>query len=300
MAAKAAGTALLSIPPAAYMYERFSGPSSPHLPVSYDENVALHFRSRPFTVLSRIGAIVVALPPLAVSPSPDLLTDTLISLGPAFIKLGQQLSIRPDLLPPPYLPALAKLHDNCPAFDTVTAHGFIEAELGSAVDALFPGGLELVAAASLGQVYRGELATGGTVAVKVQRPDVAKAVALDLYIVHSLAKTFDFLTSPLREVTDWTDLVGTFAAGSYGELDYKQEARCQEAFREELTKASKINVYVPRVYKSHSTGTVLTTEWIDGVKLSDCSDATINKLIPVGVEFFMVQLLTMGTFHSDP
>jgi aarF domain-containing kinase len=290
-----------SVPLLAYGFETLSPLPSSDLPQVYSPGaLSEHFISKPFTVLRRVSQLVASLPPLAVSPTPEKLTETLIDLGPAFIKLGQQLSIRPDLLPPRYLEALSKLQDNCPAFDDAVAFRIIATELGTPVTTLFPDGLVRVAAASLGQVYRGRLASSNSlVAVKVQRPDIKPIVALDLFLVHSFFRLFDALSSPFRAVPpDFANLVSSFAHGSYGEVDYAVEASSQAHFKEALER-HKIDVYVPSVFPEHSTERVLTTEWIDGVKISDCDSDTINSLIPTGVEMFMCQLLSIGRFHAD-
>jgi len=305
MAARRAALALAALPPAlAFTYEKTLS-SPPRLPKLYSSHaLASHYMEQPFTVLSRLVEVTSYIPRLVVDPSPENLTNALTSLGPAFIKFGQQLSIRPDLLPPEYLPSLSTLTDNCPSFSTATAHKIIEAELRCPLTTVFPDGLTLVAAASLGQVYKGTLKQSGImVAVKVQRPDVRSMVSLDLFIVHFLSALFDFTTVHFRHrdsnSSEFTALVETFAAGSYSELDYVNEAKQQIRFKEGL-KPMNINVHIPDVHFDYSTGRIITTSWIDGIKLSSCTDAVINKLIPVGVELFLAQLLDLGMFHADP
>jgi aarF domain-containing kinase len=246
------------------------------------------------------------------------LRELLVALGPAFIKLGQIFSIRPDLLPAPVLFELQKLCDAVPPYSTAEAIALIEEELGEHVSEVFRG-LEAdsrpVAAASLGQVYRCFLRANPSkgitneieVAVKVQRPGMIAAVSLDLYITRSImlgiesAKAFLMNTGILvhRKQFD-VNMLDNFASASYFELDYEHEARNQEVFAEKLRMHSVKKVYIPKVYRRGTSRRVLTTEWIDGIQLAKSSPAVIKELVPVGVECFLVQLLDMGFFHGDP
>jgi predicted unusual protein kinase regulating ubiquinone biosynthesis (AarF/ABC1/UbiB family) len=196
-------TGFVAAPPAsAFLYEQSQTPLP--LPVSYSAAALhTHFLLQPYTVLRRVSQIVSHVPSLLLSPSPALLTSSLLELGPAFIKLGQQLSIRPDLLPETYLSSLAALHDNCPTFSDDIAKEIIATELNvPSLDGIFEQPLERVAAASLGQVYKGTLRSSGEeVAVKVQRPNILHTVALDLFIVHELARAWDSLIAPVVRCT---------------------------------------------------------------------------------------------------
>jgi aarF domain-containing kinase len=160
------------------------------------------------------------------------LAELLSQLGPSFVKLGQALSLRPDLLPKPYLEALSELQDGLAPFDSYTAFEVIEQSLGRPLEDMFshitP---EPVAAASLGQVYKATLAsTGETVAVKVQRPGIGESIAIDMLLLrrllHVVDTSQDFLTQPL------VPLVDEFSARLFGELDYIQEGHHCERFSE--------------------------------------------------------------------
>jgi len=152
-----------------------------------------------------------------------------------------------------------------------------------------------------GQVYKAKLVeTGEEVAIKIQRPGMLRSFSLDLFMLHMLGDAIDsFLTTFTRQAPYHRDLFDTFALGSYSELDYEKEASHQMHFKKELAKR-KCRVKIPSVHLDYTTQRVLTTEWIGGVKLADAPKETIRKLIPDGVELFLVQLLDIGTFHSDP
>ncbi|GMH55703.1 hypothetical protein TrRE_jg9801 [Triparma retinervis] len=303
---KVAGTLIgLPVSLGAYEFLHSSISPSPPLPLSYSPTMlSTHYTHKPFTVISRIITVASSIPPLLLFNTPTKLTSTLISLGPAWIKFGQQLSIRPDIIPPNYLQGLSSLHDNCPSFPDSEALSIIEEELSSTIEETFhPNSLHRVAAASLGQVYKGRLlSTNESVAVKVQRPGISRSVSLDLYIARLLCLLADKVVPMVSsQKTMYVELCDCFAGGSWGELDYMREGRNQELFREELGKRG-VKVKIPRVHSELHSGSskILITSWVDGVKLSSCPPSVINRLIPVGVELFLTQLLDIGKFHSDP
>jgi aarF domain-containing kinase len=314
------------------------------LPREYDRNaIEEYWKQRPISVLSRIGSIGLEFTPLffnylvdfklrkhdasststtttttSTTSNSDLeekyrrhaieLRKALTRLGPAFIKFGQQLSIRPDLLPACVLKELQTLCDAVDPIPDEVAFQIIKEDLGgkTAADELGNLGLldmediELVAAASLGQVYKAKLKSGENVAIKVQRPDMVERVSLDLFLLNQYGLFLDTIFEILTEQVPFhVDFIDCFAKGSYLELDYENEAKNQEYFRRELSKR-KSKVYIPKVYPHLTSRRVLTTEWIDGVKLANADRDTIKRLIPIGVELFMTQLLDIGAFHSDP
>ncbi len=230
------------------------------------------------------------------------LRETLTRLGPAFIKIGQALSTRPDILPVPYLDELSKLQDQLPPFPNEIALRFIHEELGRPAEEIYaeltPGP---VAAASLGQVYKGKLPTGETVAVKVQRPDLLEQITLDVYILRSLAawaqKTFPAIRSDLVAILD------EFASHLFEEMDYIQEGKNSERFDQLYGYLPEI--YIPKIYWEYTNRRVLTMEWINGTKLNQpqrIQDQGIDArhLIDVGVQCSLRQLLEHGFFHADP
>ena len=158
--------------------------------------------------------------------------------GPAFVKIGQSLSIRTDLLSPAYIKGLTKLQDKVKPFPTPVARRIIERELGlKSVDKMFVGGIgEVVASASLGQVFRATLKADGTdVAIKVQRPDVINNVALDLHLLHQAAP---LAKKVLKIQQDFVGLVNSWGTGFVNELDYSQEAANSEDFNAGIRKTS--------------------------------------------------------------
>ncbi|MFQ6537445.1 MULTISPECIES: ABC1 kinase family protein [Aphanothece] len=229
--------------------------------------------------------------------------DTLTSLGPCFIKVGQALSTRPDLVRRDWLDQLTQLQDNLPAFPQAVALRTIEAELGAPVEQLF----ELfpdypVAAASLGQVYKALLPDGHWVAVKVQRPDLPLILRRDLVIIRLLA----ILTAPLLPLNlgfGLDEIIDEFGRTLFDEIDYRKEADNAERFAALF--ASHPEVTVPRVERQLSTQRVLTTSWIHGTKLQERQVLEARHLDPTalirtGVVAGLQQLLEFGYFHADP
>ncbi|HEY9615858.1 MAG TPA: AarF/ABC1/UbiB kinase family protein, partial [Microcoleaceae cyanobacterium] len=230
------------------------------------------------------------------------LREMLTKLGPAFIKVGQALSTRPDLVPPLYLEELAKLQDQLPAFDNAIAFQFIREELGSPPDEIYAELTEFpIAAASLGQVYRGKLKTGEEVAVKVQRPGLAQAVTLDMYILRQMAALAMRRIKQIR--SDLVGIMDEFASRIFEEMDYEQEGRNAERFAQLY--GHMPDIYVPRIYWQYTGRRVLTMEWITGTKLTQpeairAQGIDASYLIDVGVQCSLRQLLEHGFFHADP
>ena len=233
----------------------------------------------------------------------EQLRHILIGLGATFIKVGQALSTRPDLVRKDFLEELVKLQDCLPPFPTTTAYEIIERELDRSLDDIFSQiSPEPVAAASLGQVYHARLYTGEEVAVKVQRPNLLSVLTLDLYLMR-WAASWMAPWLPLNLGHDLTLIVDEFGAKLFEEVDYLNEGRNAEKFatnfRDDLT------VKVPAIYWRYSSQHVLTLEWIHGFKLTD--DDRIRQegletdaLIEIGVTSGLRQLLEFGFFHADP
>jgi len=233
------------------------------------------------------------------------LREILTRLGPCFIKLGQAVSIRPDLLPSSFLFELQKLCDAVPSFPTKDAIEVIESELGCDVGDLFLGleqEMSPIAAASLGQVYKVELAKQNkVVAVKVQRPDMLHYVLQDIFILRLIARAIQRVKQTFTKQRPFdVALLDTFATATLKELDYVNEAQNQLKCKQDLEPRMKNKIYIPEVYENLTTRKVLVTEWIEGTKLAASPPSVINKLIPVGVECFLIQLLDTGFFHADP
>eukprot|EP00929_Paragymnodinium_shiwhaense_P005316 TRINITY_DN10708_c0_g1_i1.p1 TRINITY_DN10708_c0_g1~~TRINITY_DN10708_c0_g1_i1.p1 ORF type:complete len:857 (+),score=157.37 TRINITY_DN10708_c0_g1_i1:101-2671(+) len=233
--------------------------------------------------------------------------DNLTDLGPTFVKLGQVLSIRPDVLPPVTMKELSRLQENVRCFTNEEAYEVIQTELGQPVDELFseitP---EPVAAASLAQVYKATLkSTGEEVAVKVQRPGGLGTVSKDLYVLRRLAD----VTQPLirrftADETDYIALTETFAEGLYTELDFRNEAlnaiKMQELLDEYLAPEYLERIVIPKPLLDFTTRRVMLSQWVPGVKLSTLPQEEIKEFIKIGQEVFLTQLLEIGFFHGDP
>jgi predicted unusual protein kinase regulating ubiquinone biosynthesis (AarF/ABC1/UbiB family) len=230
------------------------------------------------------------------------LREILTDLGPAYIKIGQALSTRPDLVPPLYLEELTLLQDQLPPFPNEVAFQFIEEELGDRPDKIYA---ELspdpVAAASLGQVYKGKLKSGETVAVKVQRPGLSQQITLDLYILRRLA---EWASKNLKQVrSDLVGIMDEFGSRIFEEMDYTQEGHNAERFAQLY--GHMPDIYVPRIYWQYTQRRVLTMEWINGTKLTNplairAQGNDAGYLIEVGVQCSLLQLLEHGFFHADP
>ena len=230
------------------------------------------------------------------------LREILTNLGPAFIKVGQALSTRPDLASPIYLEELAKLQDQLPPFPNELAYRFIEEELGFRPEEIYA---ELtpnpIAAASLGQVYKGKLKTGEQVAVKVQRPGLAENIALDIYILRTLAIWAHKSIKRLR--SDLVAIMDEFGTRIFEEMDYTQEGRNAEKFKQLYGHLQ--DIYVPKIYWQYTGRRVLTMEWITGTKLTNleavkAKNIDAKYLIEIGVQCSLRQLLEHGFFHADP
>ncbi|AVH70472.1 ABC1 kinase family protein [Nostoc sp. 'Lobaria pulmonaria (5183) cyanobiont'] len=231
------------------------------------------------------------------------LRELLTRLGPTFIKVGQALSTRPDLIRKDFLEELIKLQDQLPPFDNAIAYQIIESELGRPIHESFS---ELspnpVAAASLGQVYRGRLVSGEEVAVKVQRPNLHPVITRDLYLMRWAA---GWLAPwlPLNLGHDLTLIVDEFGIKLFEEIDYINEGRNAEKFASNFH--NDLQVKVPGIYWRYTNTHVLTLEWIDGFKLTDtqrirAAGLDPEAIIQIGVTSGLQQLLEYGFFHADP
>ena len=231
------------------------------------------------------------------------LKENLIKLGPTFIKIGQALGTRGDLLPLAYVKELATLQDQVPPFPTTEAYARIEAELGRTVQEAFAEiDAEPIAAASLGQVYRARMHTGEEVAVKVQRPNLRETLSFDIAILRRLIN-FMSRRPAFNENADWSGMLDEFAEIIFEEIDYVHEAHNAERFRDNF-KEWRV-VHVPRIHWSHTTTRVLTLDFIRGTKVVDLAGLKARRISAVKVNRLLIrtylkQLLEDGFFHADP
>lgn len=234
---------------------------------------------------------------------PERLRLALTALGPTFVKLGQTLSTRPDLLPPAWIEELNKLQDTVPPFPADVAIATIEAELNQSIDTLFRCfEREPLAAASLGQVHGAELPDGTPVVVKVQRPDIQQLVTIDLAILSELAALAQQNTS-FGEQYDLVELAWEFGMTLRAELDYRREGRNADRFRANF--AGNPHVCIPRVFWRHTSARVLTTERLFGIKISDIAGMDAagmdrKRLARHSLELILQEIFVDGFFQGDP
>jgi len=285
----------------------------------YDaEAIAQYYRRRPWAVIWRTFTLIWFFSKFVLSLKLDewfnqaernkfkrasQLRQILTHLGPTFIKVGQALSTRPDLVRKDFLDELIKLQDQLPPFDNAIAFSIIETELGRPIKEIFSQiSPQPVAAASLGQVYRAFLHTGEEVAVKVQRPNLLPTIKLDLYLMRWAASWLSPWL-PLNLGHDLTLIVDEFGIKLFEEIDYINEGRNAEKFANNFR--DDPTVKVPLIYWPYSSNHVLTLEWINGIKLTDtakirAAGLNTDALIQIGVIAGLRQLLEHGFFHADP
>lgn len=231
------------------------------------------------------------------------LVQQLLELGPTFIKIGQALSTRPDLLPLEYIQELSQLQDRVPAFPGEEAIAVIEADLGQPLASAYREfNPQPIASASLGQVHLARLHSGEAVVVKVQRPGLAQLIDLDRRVLHRVIQQMDRwlpgakkyeLQAIYQEFFDLLDL----------EIDYLHEARNADRFRENFRKQQQI--IVPKVYWRYTTRRILTMEYVPGIKIDDrqtliAQQIDTDGIIRLGICAYLQQLLQDGFFQSDP
>src|SRR5215210_7965542 len=230
--------------------------------------------------------------------------ESLIDLGPTFIKIGQALGTRADLLPLEYVKELAKLQDQVPAFPTAEAYARIQADLGRPLHDLYVEiDAEPIAAASLGQVYRARLSSGEEVAVKVQRPDLEEIISFDTAVLYRLVKLTNRFFPRANENADWEGMLHEFHTTIFEEMDYVKEGRNADRFRYNFRTWRAIRV--PKIFWSHTNTRVLTLDFIRGTKVVDIEGLKAHRISPVKVNRLLIrtylkQLLEDGFFHADP
>ncbi|MBD2312372.1 AarF/ABC1/UbiB kinase family protein [Desertifilum sp. FACHB-1129] len=229
--------------------------------------------------------------------------QTLLNLGPTFIKIGQALSTRADLLPLEYVEELAQLQDRVPQFDSAEAIAVVESELGSSIYALYREfEATPLASASLGQVHRARLHTGEEVVVKVQRPGLKALFDIDFRTVHLLLRLCDRFLVWTRQY-NLEAIYQEFFALLYQEIDYRQEAKNADRFREHFLGYE--HILVPQIYWEYCTPKVLTMEYLPGIKIDDrpaleACDIDPKRINQLGICCYLKQLLVDGFFQADP
>ena len=303
-------------------------PRPPEAPLAYDPRaIDAFWRHHPGRALWRLGQLVGLLLAFAVehwletvswlpsSGGPEArqrrharhLRDRLLRMGPTFIKIGQLLSTRPDLLPLIYVKELESLQDKVPAFPPEVARAILTQELGCPPEEAFAAfDPTPLSAASIGQVHRARLHTGEEVVVKIQRPGLAERFLLDLsvlrWLVSRVATASVGRKLPLLKNIDYMPVLDRFAADLYAQIDYLQEARNMDRFRRNF--ATFDGITAPRPYWDFVTRRVLTQEFIRGVKFNDFAGisamgVSFDTVASLGVRAFIKQVLEDGFFHAD-
>ena len=239
----------------------------------------------------------------ATDPTASELANDLERMGPTFIKLGQLLSTRPDILPLPYLQALTRLQDRVEPFSFAEVESIVISELGVRLSKAFSEfDAKPLAAASLGQVHRAAMRDGRLVAVKVQRPDIRERVMEDLDALEEIAEFLDAHTEMGRRY-GFVQMLDEFRRSLLRELDYRQEAQNLTLLRRNLSEFSAI--VVPAAIEDYTTSRVLTMEYVSGTKITTLSPVAMLEV--KGAELaeqlfraYLKQILVDGFFHADP
>jgi ubiquinone biosynthesis protein len=239
----------------------------------------------------------------AVSPTPQRIRTALVELGPTFVKFGQLLSTRPDILPERYIRELEKLQDEVPPFPFEEVRAIVGEELKSNLEDLFQDFEQTpFASGSIAQVHKARTPAGSIVAVKVQRPGIPRLIETDLHILADLARLIDRHVPELRWVQPG-ELVEQFGRTIRRELDFLAEAQSAERFRRNFT--NDPTRFIPAVHWQFTSARVLTTDWVDGVKVTNVADLEARgfdrrEVARNGARAILREVFEHRLFHADP
>jgi ubiquinone biosynthesis protein len=245
-------------------------------------------------------------------PPPAILRNILTDLGPVYVKLGQLLSTRPDLLPPDYIEALSSLQSNVPPVASADIEAVIRQQLPQSAEAIFQTiSYQAIAAGSIAQTHRATLQDGRLVAIKIQRPGIDAIVVRDIELIHMIAELV--ANTEFGKRYDIVGLAAEFATALRAELDFTQEAHHTEKLRTNLAQAQWFDpkrIVVPEIHQSLTTPTMLVMEWLDGVPILSAKlqgknyngnlEAERQSLTTLVFRSFFQQYLVDGFFHADP
>ena len=228
---------------------------------------------------------------------------TLERLGPTFIKFGQVLSVRPDLIPKSYMQELEKLQDSVPPFPYDIVEVQIKQELGKEINEIFSNfEKKPVASASISQVHKAVLKDGNEVAVKIQRPDVKKIMETDIEIMFYVAKLLEGHIPKIKEFNP-VKIIEEFEKWTEKELDFKREGRNAKIFAKNFSRDKAVKI--PMIYDNLTTNKILVMEFIEGIELHNIKEIkkkkiNLHPLIKKGFEVILTQVFIHGFFHADP
>ncbi len=234
---------------------------------------------------------------------PQRLRMAMEELGPTFIKLGQLLSTRPDVLPKEYIEEFRKLQDEVPAVSLEEITAQVQRELGYPVKELFAEfSTDPIAAASIAQVHRGRLKSGEAVVFKIRRPGIVKIIETDIDVLMGLAYLIE-QHIPTFAIYEPVELVKEFRRSIMRELNFTREGRTVDRFAANF--ADNPTVYFPKIFWDHSGELVLTMEYVAGIKISNFDQLTaegydLKEIARRGADVFLKQVLDYGLFHGDP
>jgi ubiquinone biosynthesis protein len=252
-----------------------------------------YWRRRPVRAAEDVGRLSV----------PERLRRTMEDLGVTFIKVGQFLSGRADLLPPAYIEEFSKLLDAAPPVSVEEVYATIEQELGAPTEELFLTFETVpIASASIGQVHRASLSDGTAVVVKVQRPGIEETVEADLDLLQRQARFLERRSATMRDY-NIVAIAGELARSLREELDYQIEGRNAERLRSNLSDDNRF--VVPRVYWSLTSQRVITLEYLEGIQLNQieklrAAGYDLSSITRTTVDGYLKQVFVDGFYHADP
>ncbi|MDJ0633753.1 MAG: AarF/ABC1/UbiB kinase family protein [Xenococcaceae cyanobacterium MO_188.B29] len=254
------------------------------------------------------GLIIGGKPDEPRLPSPTVLRNILIELGPVYVKLGQLLSTRPDLLPGKYVDALTDLQARVPPVAWLEVENLIRQELGKPIEEVFSSiEQQAIAAGSIGQVHRATLRNGQIVALKVQRPGIDIVVEQDISLIKNLAELVSL--TDFGKDFDIVALAEEFTNALRAELDFTSEGRYTEQLKRNLNNSSWFDpqkIVIPQVYWNITTAKILTIEWLDGTPILEAElpvekqDKQRREITTLLFRAFFQQIYVDGFFHADP
>lgn len=233
----------------------------------------------------------------------SLLLNAFVELGPTFIKIGQFLSSRPDLIPKEYINVLSQLQDSLPPIQFDKIKSIVESELRKPLEIIFKSfETESIASASIGQVHKAKLLNDFDVVVKIQRPDLSLTFYQDLAILRCLT-TFLERHTRIGKDREWVQIIDEIGKTLFEEIDFIQEGKNADKLRKNLKYEDRI--YIPKIFWQYTTKKLITIEYVPGIKITDVDSLVKNNLNPKELALILVnayfkQVFEDGFYHADP